>query len=135
TPPDWPRLEAAEPDRVLRVWSKRDHVVPHSPVDEAKDYIELSVKTGYGLSLLEKHVLDRLLGSDNDGVDAEMSRVRHAENLRKALQATRLARAAFADGMSGDLVMVDLRDALSYIGEILGERLDEQILDRIFSTF
>ena len=36
---------------------------------------------------------------------------------------------------SGDLVMVDMRDALSSVGEILGERLDEQILDRIFSTF
>ncbi len=134
-PPEWPLLEAADPERVLRIWTKRDNAEAGLRGGEAKDYIELSVQSGHGLGLLEKLVLERVLGSDDDGGDAEMSRVRHAEHLRRALESARMAKTAFGDGMSGDLVMVDLRDALSYIGEILGERLDEQILDRIFSTF
>lgn len=146
-PPEWPLLDGAEPERVVRVWTKRDNLSGErlgrgsgqdglSSVSKfARAFVEVSVQSGAGLDVLEQCVLERVLGSTDDESDGEMSRVRHANNLRNALESTQLARMAFAGGESGDLVMVDLRDGLSYIGEILGERLDEQILDRIFSTF
>lgn len=136
--PVWPGLKGAEPDRVVRLWTKRDIVDVQdsqtTAVDDAQP-LEISVATGQGLAELEDVLKNRLLGSDVDSSDSEMSRVRHAQNLAHAAKATALARDGFQAGLSGDLVMVDLRDALSAIGEILGERLDEQILDRIFSTF
>lgn len=132
--PHWLALDGADPDRVIRVWTKRD-LLSGGEMAASTDYIEVSAATGAGLQALESLLLKRLLGGSEDDTDAEMSRVRHAELLRKAVQRTQAALDTFRSGESGDLVMVDLRDALISIGEILGERLDEQILDRIFSTF
>lgn len=136
--PQWPDLEGADPHRTLKIWTKRDHLIGRADGSDERDpaaYLEISATTGAGLEQLEAAVQQRFLGSEQDDADAEMSRVRHADHLRQAVSAAARAADTFALGESGDLVMVDLRDALSHIGEILGERLDEQILDRIFSTF
>ncbi len=34
-----------------------------------------------------------------------------------------------------DLLALELREALSFLYEVLGKNLDEQILDKIFKTF
>jgi tRNA U34 5-carboxymethylaminomethyl modifying GTPase MnmE/TrmE len=39
------------------------------------------------------------------------------------------------EGISGEFVMVDLQEGLGEIAGILGENVDDAILDRIFSTF
>jgi tRNA modification GTPase len=38
-------------------------------------------------------------------------------------------------GMSGDLVAVDLRAGLNHLGEIIGEVTTDDILNNIFSKF
>lgn len=131
--PQWDQLHGADKAKVIQIWTKRDQIQASQPTLYSP--IQVSSATGAGLNELEKMLIERLSGADEDDPDAEMSRVRHAENLARAMQSADLARMAFAAGESGDLVMVDLREALSFIGEILGERLDEQILDRVFSTF
>jgi len=140
--PFWPRLEGADPSRVIPVWTKRDHCPPgtaavaEAHASEANPYIEVSTATGHGLADLEACLRQHLPGvAAEEESSGEMSRVRQAESLRKAVESTERAFATFSSGESGDLVMVDLRDALMHVGEIIGERLDEQILDRIFSTF
>jgi tRNA modification GTPase len=40
-----------------------------------------------------------------------------------------------ADGASGELLAIDLRDSLAAIGEITGETTPDAILDIIFSSF
>jgi tRNA modification GTPase len=129
----WPALESVPASKLIRILTKKDHV--SGDFEASPKYIQVSSATGTGLNRLEALLCEKLIGRDEDDPDAEMSRVRHAEHLRRAIDSTRMAKMAFEVGESGDLVMVDLRDALSSIGEILGERLDEQILDRIFSTF
>lgn len=131
--PHWGELEGADAERVVRLWTKCDGAGNRE--GEGDEWLQISAATGVGLQELEGLLRQRLLGSGDDDADAEMSRVRHADNLRNAVAAVERAVVAFEAGKSGDLVMVDLRDGLSFIGEILGERLDEQILDRIFSTF
>ncbi|MBM3334943.1 tRNA uridine-5-carboxymethylaminomethyl(34) synthesis GTPase MnmE, partial [Candidatus Sumerlaeota bacterium] len=44
-------------------------------------------------------------------------------------------RAAFGQGLGGDLVMVDVRQALGALDEILGQRFDNDMLDAIFARF
>lgn len=136
--PCWPELDGADATRIVKIWTKRDQLTPVTAAPDSSEeppYLELSAASGAGLDQLEELIRRRFLGSEQDDADAEMSRVRHADHLSHALEATTRAQQSFSLEESGDLVMVDLRDALSHIGEILGERLDEQILDRIFSTF
>lgn len=125
-------LEGIDPERVLLVRTKTDLV---SDAAAVPGNVHLSSATGQGLAQLEEAIVSRLQLEGGTTDEPEMSRARHAENLTRALASLDLARGAFEQGESGDLVMIDLRDALSFLGETFGERLDEQILDRIFSTF
>lgn len=134
-----PDLSTSDGARILRVLTKQDDLLLADAEDgterQVEDPIRVSSTTGAGLSYLERLIAKHLGADAGISEDVEMSRIRHAECLQAALQSLDGARETFMAGQSGDLVMVDLRDALSSIGEILGERLDEQILDRIFSTF
>lgn len=129
-----PELQSVPPDKVIRVLTKSDQLVGKPEITPART-VAISAVTGSGLQLLEAAIAARIGPAASDSDEVEMSRARHAHCLQQALEALKRAEDAFSLGESGDLVMVDLRDALSYLGEITGERLDEQILDRIFSTF
>ena len=94
----------------------------------------LSSTSREGLDALIDRMTQRLIGN-NIETESGITRVRHAECLKLAASRIATSITAFESGLSGELVMVDLREAMEFLGDILGERLDEQVLDRIFSTF
>ncbi|HUT25128.1 MAG TPA: tRNA modification GTPase, partial [Sumerlaeia bacterium] len=90
------------------------------------------------LGPLEASLADALLGEEgaaaaSDG--ATVTNLRHEELLRRTLDALGRARRSFAESASGEFTMIDLRDALDSLGEIIGETVDDAILSRIFSKF
>lgn len=118
---------------IIQVVTKADLLPPRG---SSTDTVFVSSSTGLGLDELEKRVCRELVGDTNAATEeALMSRVRQADSLQRAAASLDKATAALRADEPTDLVMVDLRDCLIYLGEIWGERLDEQILDRIFSTF
>lgn len=125
--------------RELFIYNKSD-ILPRgvagalakSPINERT--ILFSAVTRDGITALEDAIASCLLGNLPEE-EMEIARARHAECLKAACTSLGDAKAAFSKSLSGEFVMVDLRDALLRLGEITGERLDEQILDRIFSTF
>ncbi|PSQ80727.1 MAG: tRNA uridine-5-carboxymethylaminomethyl(34) synthesis GTPase MnmE, partial [Bacteroidetes bacterium QS_8_68_15] len=60
---------------------------------------------------------------------------RHRRHLRQARAAVARAQDALAGGLSGDLLAMDLREALDEIGRITGAVTNEDVLDQIFSRF
>ena len=46
-----------------------------------------------------------------------------------------LVRKSIADGMSEDFYTIDLMNAYSSLGEIIGEQVDDDLVDEIFSKF
>ena len=60
---------------------------------------------------------------------------RHRRHLRTAREAVGRARDALDRGVSGDLLTLDLREALDEIGQITGAVTNEDVLDQIFSRF
>lgn len=60
---------------------------------------------------------------------------RHQAHLRKALEAVDHSLEGFRRGLSGDLLVIDLRDALEQLGMITGQITNEDVLDQIFSKF
>lgn len=60
---------------------------------------------------------------------------RHEQAVSRARNALEQAAEAATLGMSEDVVVIPLREALGALGELTGESVDEDILDRIFSTF
>jgi tRNA modification GTPase len=134
---DDPSLIHRPPDIV--VWNKCDllagEAIPPPPA-EPTNALLISATRGDGLPALEAALHTRLLGDDApEAKDHLAIGVRHAELLDRARRALQSAARAFGDGQSGEFVMVDLRESLDALSEILGARLGDAILDRIFSRF
>ncbi len=60
---------------------------------------------------------------------------RHYNSLLKALEAIYKVREGLDSGLSGDLLAMDIREALYYFGEITGEVTNDELLGNIFANF
>jgi tRNA modification GTPase len=60
---------------------------------------------------------------------------RHAEALARACDAVRRASEAAVAALPGEIVALELREALAAIGEVTGTHIGEDLLDRIFNRF
>ncbi len=83
---------------------------------------------------VQRTLLDRSSIADVSET-AVVTNQRHTEALEHSRGALQAARAALDDASSPDLIMVDLRESLDHLHAILGLRIDDEILDRIFSRF
>lgn len=95
----------------------------------------LSAKNKEGVSELEK----QLLSFVNMGVlrnqDTIVTNSRHYEALLKAQAEINRVQKGLLSGLSGDLLAIDIRQALYYFGEITGEITTDEILGNIFANF
>lgn len=64
-----------------------------------------------------------------------VSNSRHFEALSKAKDAIQSIEQAMEQGISSDLITIDIRQALYHLGEITGEVTTDEILGNIFSKF
>lgn len=60
---------------------------------------------------------------------------RQREAVRNAVQSLELVRGSIADGMSEEFFSLDLMNAYSELGKILGEQVDDDLVEEIFSKF
>ncbi|MEP0134527.1 MAG: hypothetical protein ABJJ25_09230 [Eudoraea sp.] len=103
-----------------------------------KDKIEyqlLSAKTGLGIEELKS----KLLYDVNAGVlrnnETIVTNSRHYDALIKALEEIKKVQLGLQEGLSGDLLAIDIRQALYYFGEITGEITTDDLLGNIFANF
>ena len=93
--------------------------------------LRVSAQTGQGLDEL------RALIAQKAGRLGEMplTSARHMRLAREAAAHLNAAAEALEDGAPLDLAAIDLHAALDTLGGITGERVDEQLLDSVFSQF
>ncbi len=95
----------------------------------------LSAKTGSGVEDLK----DQLRAFVNTGAlrnnETIVTNTRHYDSLVKALEEIEKVQMGMADGISGDLLAIDIRQALYYFGEITGEISTDDLLGNIFANF
>lgn len=97
--------------------------------------LRVSAITGEGIGRLRETMRERLVGPASSFEDPILTDARHSEALRRADQALEKGAAAAAAGLSEDLIVEDLREAMKALGMITGEFTTEDLYDRIFSTF
>ncbi|CUS98587.1 tRNA uridine-5-carboxymethylaminomethyl(34) synthesis GTPase MnmE [Candidatus Chrysopegis kryptomonas] len=98
--------------------------------------VYVSALTGQGLDKLKKLMVEQsFLGTNRTDASVVVTNVRHRDALVKAKQSLQYALKSLEEGMSGDLVAVDLRAGLNHLGEIIGEVTTDDILNNIFSKF
>ena len=96
----------------------------------------VSAATGAGVPQLRSELAE-LLGAHEprDGMGAAIANQRHVESLDRARAALDRAADAGRAHAAGEIVALELREALSAIGEVTGHSVGEDLLDRIFSRF
>jgi tRNA modification GTPase len=137
-------LQRTEGRRRLILINKAD--LP--PVWDAVELGELSESPVLETSLVteDRQVVDELaeailacIGSGRTvsavGSRAMLTRARHKQAVQNAQASLRQALETVRQGLPLDLIAVDLYAALEFLGEITGETVRENVLDRIFAQF
>ncbi|WP_045473771.1 tRNA uridine-5-carboxymethylaminomethyl(34) synthesis GTPase MnmE [Winogradskyella sp. PG-2] len=95
----------------------------------------LSAKTGFGVEQLT----DSLLNLINTGAlrnnETIVTNSRHYDALLKAFEEIQKVQHGLETGLSGDLLAIDIRQALYHFGEITGEITNDDLLGNIFANF
>ena len=122
---------------VIAVESKTD-VDRHSeftPMERNIDIdISLSSHTGEGLKALMGAIIEKLETMDH-GEPLLITNARQAAALKKGAESLKEALKSARDSASGELIAVDLRNAMNYLGEITGEITTDDVLNEIFGRF
>lgn len=98
--------------------------------------VNMSAKHDVGLEELGNNIKDLFLKGDiNINSEAVISGERNKASLIKALNCLENVLNTIDMSMPEDFISMDLTQAYEFLGEITGEAVEEDILDRIFSEF
>lgn len=130
--------------RVLVALNKRDLPARVSPAEvdallasaPCRRVVGLSAARAEGLEELRAALVE-LLGGQGPAGDLALAagNPRHVEALERAVSALGRATVVGRGGGAGEIVALELREALDAIGEVTGRTLGEDLLERIFSRF
>jgi len=133
-------LELIEDKRAILLFNKSD-LTPKVSLDEIRKrtnhkVISLSLKKNKGLEEFVETVKEMFFGGElsfNDEIYITSERQREA--LQQALESLRLVEQGIDAGMPEDLYTVDLMNAYEELGKIIGENVDEDLVNMIFAEF
>ncbi|MGB8375624.1 MAG: tRNA uridine-5-carboxymethylaminomethyl(34) synthesis GTPase MnmE [Salegentibacter sp.] len=95
----------------------------------------LSAKTGRGVEELKDKLLNFVNTGELRNNNTIVTNSRHYNALLKALEEINKVEEGLNAGLSGDLLAIDIRQALHYFGEITGEITNDDLLGNIFANF
>lgn len=105
-------------------------------MDKFRRVVEISAKNSKNIDVLRKSIAD-LVSKDNILINDSVlvSNTRHIQALKKAQKRVARAKESAENGLSVEFISEDIKDAVGYLDEILGNKFREDILERIFSEF
>ena len=98
--------------------------------------IPFSAKEGIGLDQLEQSIKDLFFAGDisfNDEI--YITNIRQKNAMQDAGDSLRLVMQSIEDGMPEDFYSIDLMNAYTSLGTIIGESLEDDLVNEIFSKF
>lgn len=125
-------LDLTSDERILKVANKID--INHDKGINADVWV--SALTGEGIETLFAKMKEAAIGTETyTEKTAVVSNLRHFDALKKAKEHLENAQKSIEDRMSGEFLAVDLRNAESSLGEIIGKVTTDDILNNIFAKF
>jgi tRNA modification GTPase len=97
--------------------------------------IFISAKTGLHLEVLKERMVDMVFQKDVSNESVIITNARHFHSLNEVHAALIDVMEGLQNKIPGDLLALDIRRCLQYLGEITGEITNEDQLDYIFSKF
>ena len=99
------------------------------------DILLLSAKTGFGVEQLTNALLNLINTGSLRNDETIVTNSRHYDALLKAFEEIQKVKHGLETGLSGDLLAIDIRQALFHFGEITGEITTDDLLGNIFANF
>ena len=103
---------------------------------EGIEVIHTSIKNNEGIEELENKIIemfnDGYIEANNDNI---ITNIRHRDIINKAIRSLESSLHDMEAGVPIDCFEVDLRNAWEILGEITGETVDDDVLNKIFSDF
>ena len=102
--------------------------------DRTSVSVEISALREFGIEKLKRKVTAQLPHrAEIDGIG--ITRQRHQDCLLRVAKSGAVAEELLMSSQPDECVVAELRDALNALGEMLGETVEEEVLDSIFSQF
>lgn len=98
--------------------------------------IKVSVKSGEGVEEFRQKVEEMFFHGEvriNEGV--LITNTRHKEALQEAYASLQLVRESIEKGLPEDFYSIDFMNAYAALGRIIGEEVDDDLVEEIFSKF
>jgi len=95
----------------------------------------LSAKTMAGFESLKEALHQRAINGERAGESLVITRERHRDHLQQSAEALQKAGQSLQEGLSEELVAVDVTLAMEHLGAVLGKTFEEDLLDKIFGQF
>lgn len=102
---------------------------------DTEHIIFISAKEEKHIDVLKEKLIDTVLQGNIETENTIVTNARHYHALKEAAQSLNDIKAGLDNKLPGDLLALDIRRCLHYLGEITGEITNEDQLDYIFSKF
>jgi len=128
---DWLQQFAS---KTITVINKADLLEKHLP--DSGNTIRLSAKQKDNIAALKTAMYEKVAGAEINTESTIVTNARHHEALQKIMESVLAIEQGMQNRLSGDLLTIDIRRALHYLGEITGQvEVDRDILGTIFGKF
>jgi len=129
-------LKSKYPDAHLILLQNKIDMVEGISENDAQEHgiFYISAKKGIGIEALREQIYSRAKESTARISDLLVNQ-RHAILLRNTNSSLQKAIDALNQGQENEVIAIDVRDAIKYLGELTGKIWSEDILNNIFSRF
>jgi tRNA modification GTPase len=127
-----------EEAQVLLVGNKSDLIDEAAAREKFSGFgqiIFISAKSGAHIEVLKERLVDHVLEGRVSSDDTIVTNARHYHALKEVQKSLSEIHQGLDNSIPGDLLALDIRRCLHYLGEITGEITTEDQLDYIFSKF
>ena len=133
----WPILENKKVIILLNK-SDLDNILTKEELEEKFKFpvIPISAKKETGINVLEDTLKDMFFQGElsfNDEV--YITNMRHKEAIQNAYESMKLVEVSILDGMPEDFFSIDLMNAYKSLGIVIGEEIEDDLANEIFSKF
>lgn len=119
----------------LLIGNKSDQSDEQRLQEKFGNQIFISAKANRHIEILKEKLVDKVLQGSVQTEDTIITNARHFHALQEVLKSLQDIRNGLDNKLPGDLVTLDIRSCLHFLGEITGEITTEDQLDYIFSKF
>ena len=118
---------------IITVANKQDLLKPNTK--KISETIYISAKNNLNINVLIKKIISMTLDSTQHNSSVIVTNSRHFQALRMSQKALLKVKYGINNSIEIDLLAMDIRMALNYLGEITGEITTDDLLDNIFKNF